>query len=95
MNLPDSLRRGIRTFVQAFTGVVVLQLGSVAFDVSQGGWVPDVNWLKRVGISASVAGAVAFFSWLQNALEDGGHVPAVLKATASSGANPVTHDPAT
>jgi len=91
--MSDALRRGIRSFFQAFVGVVVIQLGAVAFDVSQGNWVPDVNWLKRVGIAASVAGAVALFSWLQNALEDNGAIPSIGKATASSGSNPVTHDP--
>lgn len=93
MRLPDALRRAIRTFVQSFTGVIILQAGAIALNVNEGTWVPDVDWLKRVGISASAAGVIAVLTYVHNWSEDRGVVPAVLKATASSGANPVTRDP--
>lgn len=95
MHLPDALRRAIRTFVQAATGVLMLQAGSVAIDVGKGSYVPDVDWLKRIAISAIAAGVIALVSYIHNGLEDTGALPAVLKSTASSGAHPVTQDPAT
>lgn len=91
--MKDSIRRALRTYFQAFVGVVVMQIAAVGLNVSQGEWVPDIHWLQRVGLSAAVAGAVAFFSWAHNELEDKGTIPAIGKAVPSSGANPVTVDP--
>ncbi len=93
--MPDSVRRGIRTFVQAVTAILLLQIGTVATDIGTGNWVPDVIWLKRVAISALIAGAVAIITFVHNLMEDSGAIPSVLKASASSGANPITHDPVT
>ena len=95
MKLPDAVRRSIRTFVQAATGVMVLQAGAVAIDAGKGTYVPDVDWLKRIAVSAVAAGVIACVTYVHNALEDNTGMPAVLKATASSGENPVTRDPAT
>lgn len=91
--MPDAARRAIRTFVQAFTGVLIAQAGAVALDVHEGTYVPDVDWLKRVLISAVAAGVIALVTFLHNWSEDAGAIPAVGKAVASSGANPVTIDP--
>lgn len=90
----DAVRRAIRTFVQAFTGVIVAQSGAILLDAQKGEYVLDIEWIKRLAVSAAVAGVIALVSWLQNAMEDAGSIPSVLKASASSGANPVTHDPA-
>ena len=94
----DWLRRALRTFLQAFVGMVAL----IGFPIAQniinaatnGEPVQiDVDAWKRVLIAALFAGAVALISALQNALEDKAGVPAVLKGVATSGQNPVP-DPA-
>jgi hypothetical protein len=92
MNLPDSLRRGIRTFVQGFIGIVLLQAVALATDANDGSI--DADLWRRTIFSALVAGFIAVVSWLQNYLEDAGTIPSVMKSTASSGANPVTQDTA-
>lgn len=82
----DALRRAIRTFVQAFLGSIISSgvLSSVATD-----GVVDLSGIQKVGAAAFAAGLIALVSWAQNALEDGGAIPALLKAPASSGADPV------
>lgn len=93
MKLPDAVRRAARTFVQAFVGVLAAQVLAVAAGFQQGTWVPDVDWLKRVLISACGAGVIALFAYIQNYLEDNTGFPAIGKAQASSGEKPVTVDP--
>lgn len=83
--MSDAVRRAIRTFVQAFFGVLAT---SGIFSAAGETGVVDWSGLKRVGISAAAAGVVALFSYAQNALEDAGTIPAALKAPASDGANP-------
>jgi hypothetical protein len=92
--MSDALRRCLRTFVQALTGVLVAQAAALALSVQQGTYVPDVDWLKRVGISAVAAGVIAVVTYVHNWAEDNAGLPAVLKATPSSGQNPATRDPA-
>lgn len=90
MRLPDSARRAIRTFVQAFTGVVIAQAGAIALDVNQGNWIADVDWLKRLAISATAAGVIAVVTFLHNWSEDNiAAMPAILKSPPSGGQNPV------
>lgn len=94
--MPDALRRAIRTFVQAFTGVILAQVGGILLDINQGTWIPDLQWLQRIGLSATIAGVIALVTFAQNWAEDNvAAVPAVLKSTPSSGENPVTQDPPT
>ena len=94
MNLPDAARRALRTFLQAFIGVILAQIGAIAINAQKGEYVLDIEWIKRVGISAFVAGVIALITWLQNYLEDNTNFPSMMKASASSGANPITRDPA-
>lgn len=91
MKIPDSLRRGIRTFVQAALGVVVLQTVALVLDANDGSI--DASLWRRTVVTAVVAGFVATVSFVQNFLEDAGTIPSVLKSTASSGADPITEDP--
>jgi hypothetical protein len=91
--MSDSLRRAIRTFVQAFTGVLALQAGAIIVQVNEGSWVPDIDWMKRVLLSALAAGVISLISFAQNWAEDNTSMPALLKSPASSGENPVP-DPA-
>lgn len=92
MQLPDSVRRALRTFVQAFIGVLLVQAAALIADLDDG----EIDWnlWKRVALSALAAGFVAAVSYIQNALEDNTSFPAVLKSTPSPGLNPVTKDPA-
>lgn len=81
--MPDSIRRPLRTLVQL---------------VAAGGLTALVNQLV-IDLPAQYAvyvtiGFTLLVSFAQNYCEDAGWIPAVGKATASSGANPITHDPA-
>jgi len=93
--MSDALRRGIRTFLQAFIGTLLSMFGLVYLTP---GVLPDAAILQRILIAASVAGLIALLSWLQNFLEDRGsigpiQIPSYGKSPASVGANPVP-DPA-
>lgn len=90
--MPDSLRRAIRTFVQAFTGVIIAQSGAILLDAQKGAYVLDIEWLKRLAVSAAVAGVIALVTYVHNLAEDKTAFPAVLKSVPSSGQNPVTRD---
>lgn len=94
MQIPDAVRRAIRTFIQAFLGVIIAQSGAILIDAQKGEYVLDIEWMKRIAVSAAVAGVIALFTYIQNALEDSGVVPSIMKSKASSGANPITQDPA-
>ena len=92
----DWLRRGIRTFLQAFVGVLSATLIPVLYDIvkaageSGGDLVKiDVNLIGNILIAATVAGIIALISMAQNALEDNTSFPAILKDKPSTGQNPV------
>lgn len=91
-SLPDSVRRALRTFLQAFVGILVTS-GALSAITTEG--VVDWAVLKKAAISAFAAGVVAVLTYVQNAAEDRGVIPAVLKANASDGANPITKDDVT
>ena len=73
----DPLRRAFRTFVQAALGIVLLQAAALLTDLDDG--VIDEGLWMRVGIAAAGAGFIAVVTWLQNALEEAGRVPKLLK----------------
>lgn len=92
----DWLRRGVRTFVQAFIGVMATTMVPILYDLIQAAGEADgelvkidVNLLGNVLISAVVAGIIALISMGQNWAEDNTRLPAVLKAKPSTGQNPV------
>ena len=96
----DALRRALRTFIQAFVGTLSVMLVPFLYDLvkaageSDGQLVRiDVNFLGNVAIAATISGIIALISWAQNALEDKTAIPAVLKAPASEGQNPVPDAP--
>lgn len=83
MNLPDSVRRALRTLVQLVAGGGLTALvDQLAQDL------PDA-YRPYIFIASTVIVTLA-----QNYAEDRNWIPSILKAQASSGANPVTHDPA-
>lgn len=84
--MTDALRRAIRTFVQTFLGSIATS-GVLSAAATEG--VVDWSVLKKVLMAAVASGAVALVSFVQNALEDKGTIPALLKAPASDGVDPV------
>lgn len=81
--MKDSKRRAIRTLVQLIAGG-----GLAALTQQLAGDVPAA-YVPYLMIGYTTAVSLA-----QNYAEDQGWIPAVLKAKASDGAEPVTHDPA-
>lgn len=65
-NLPDPLHRTIRTFCQAFLGVLVAQGVALAADVNDGAL--DATLWKRALLTAVVAGFVAAVTFAHNLL---------------------------
>lgn len=74
----DALRRAIRTLLQF---IVAGGLTTIVNELSNG--LSPNNKVLVQGASMLVV------TFAQNALEDSGKIPAVLKAQASSGENPV------
>jgi hypothetical protein len=75
----DPIRRAVRTLLQLIAG------GGLSALVTE--VLADID---DATAKAAIALLAAFLvSWAQNELEDRGAVPALLKATASSGENPV------
>ena len=87
--MSDAIRRAVRTFLQSFIGVLVST--GILSAIGESG-VVDWSGLKKAGLSALGAGVVALLTFIQNALEDEGAVPAILKAPASEGVHPVPED---
>lgn len=89
MSNSDSTRRSLRTGIDGILGVLAA-LGAVLL-------VPGIEEVfAEIGLGGklSLFGAIVlaftvFFTKLKNALEDADKIPALLKAPASDGANPV------
>lgn len=73
MTLPDSVRRAIRTFAQVFVVALGLQV------LADGTFLADLTTWTTYLDSAAISGLAAVVAYAQNALEDGGVVPAPLK----------------
>lgn len=93
-SLPDYVRRPIRVFAMVFLGVFSLALTGYLQDVVE--WAsasdrpfPGLTPLGKAAVAASAAGAGAAVAFVVNALEEKTKMPALLKAPASSGENPV------
>ncbi len=89
----DWVRRGIRSFVQGFIGVLALLalpiLNQWVTSVGSGGEVIiDVPFWRSVAMAAVGGGVVSLVAFIQNGLEDNTKMPALLKAPASGGQNP-------
>lgn len=80
--MPDSVRRMIRTAVQLIAG--------------GGLYVLTDQFAKDIPAQYTAylwGGYTILVTVAQNYAEDAGWIPSVLKASASSGADPLTHDP--
>lgn len=84
--MTDPVRRAVRTFAQAFLGSL---LTSGVLSAASTDGVVDWSALKKAGIAAIAGAVVAFLTFVQNVLEDNTSMPALLKAPASEGENPV------
>lgn len=67
MHWKDALSRALRTFFQAFLGVLLTAWIGLSLAPGE---LPTWDVAQRVLIAATVAGAIALVSWLQNFLED-------------------------
>ena len=74
----DSTRRAIRTALQSIVGALGAGVLNLVFTGINPGWR---------AVAAVVLTTV--FTQIQNALEDRGTIPALLKAPASDGAEPI------
>ena len=86
--MKDAIRRTIRTFVQAFIGVILAQAAGLAVQASSGDLVVDQDWMTRVGISALFSATIAALTFVQNLLEDNTKMPALGKTADSGAQNP-------
>lgn len=92
--LPDWVRRGIRTFIQAFIGIfaglALPWLNDVVTWASHhnGNAFPAWSVIGKACVAGVGAGLVALISGVQNGLEDHTKFPALLKAPASGGVAP-------
>lgn len=100
MKLPDFLRRAIRTFIDAFVGVLAIALVPALNDLVQnavsgdGSTIElDLNLYRNILLAACVAGVISLITLVKNWAEDNTSFPSVLKANPSAGQNPVTVDP--
>ncbi|HHH27363.1 MAG TPA: hypothetical protein ENK57_03295 [Polyangiaceae bacterium] len=66
--MSDPIRRALRTFAQAFIGIL---LGSELLPgIVVSGQLPDSDAVERLFVSAAAAGFIALLAWVQNTLED-------------------------
>lgn len=83
--VPSWLRRALRTWLQAFLGSLLLALTGLPAGV-----IPDADWmvqaLRLALFSAATATLTAAVSALQNAGEDSGRLPPLLKSPAEQSA---------
>jgi hypothetical protein len=67
MHWKDAIARALRTFLQAFLGVLLTSW--LALNLAPGE-LPAWDVAQRVLIAAAIAGVIALVTWLQNFLED-------------------------
>jgi TRAP-type C4-dicarboxylate transport system permease small subunit len=83
--LPDSLRRALRTFLQAFIGTFSALAIPVLWKIidlagsSEGLVRIDVTLIGNALIAGCIAGIIALVSYVQNLLEDKTAIPKLLK----------------
>ena len=87
--MKDSTRRAVRTGLDLFLGVL-LSLGAVLLIPGINETVTEMGLGKAFGVfSVVVLVLTTFVTKLKNYLEDEKNFPALLKAPASGGENPV------
>lgn len=88
--ISDPLRRALRTFLQSWTGTF-LGLWAMSGVGAEGNLadLSDLSTIGRLALAAGIGALPAIVALAQNWAEDVGAIPAVLKAPASEGADPV------
>lgn len=84
--MTDPIRRALRTWLQAFLGSLIT---SGVLSAASADGVVDWSGVKKALIAAAAGAVVALITFVQNLLEDSTTMPALLKAPASGGANPL------
>ena len=97
--MSDAIRRAIRTFIDAFIGMLALLGIPVLTELvrkisSAEPYEIDFRLWQSILIASAAAGLIAVFSFGKNWAEDNTRFPAFLKSTPSAGKNPITHDTA-
>lgn len=77
----NPVQRALRGFVQTFIGVL---LSSGVLSALGNNGTTDWSAIEKVLISALAAGVVSILTFVQNALEDNGTIPAIGKAVATN-----------
>lgn len=91
--LNDSTRRMLRTGIDTVLAVATLILIVIPFlDSTLTQLGHDDLRVYTATIAGTLGGLVVTFTKIRNFLEDRGIIPAILKAPASQGANPVPND---
>ena len=95
--MSDALRRAVRTFLQAFVGTFILlavpwMTNIVVAITNAQPYELNFDVLQSAGIAGTFSGMIALVAWIQNQLEEKTQMPAILKAPASEGNNPVPND---
>jgi hypothetical protein len=82
--MSDAIRRGLRTALWGILAMAGAIPGlAAAFDIPAG---------RVAQITGGFTASIAVLTAIINALEDGGVIPALLKAPASSGEHPMPDD---
>jgi len=84
MKIPDSIRRALRTFAQAFVGTLAVLAVPALSDLvrqisSSESYQIDFRFWQGVVIAACLSGVISLVTFVQNALEDKGAIKAVGK----------------
>ena len=79
--MSDSLRRGVRTLLDAL--LALLAAGLID------NFLVNLDQTQRASLAVALTGVI---SVVKNELEDRGTIPALLKSPASDGVNPVPDD---
>lgn len=74
---PDSVKRGLRTFFQSFTGIFMATMATSQVVAANG--VPHLAVVWAAVMAAAWGGVIAVIAYVQNMLEDKEVIPAVLK----------------
>lgn len=92
MKLPDSVRRAVRTYLDALLGTFLGLWAAAGIGATQLPGVADLAVIGKLALAAAIASVPALVSFVKNELEDRGAIPALLKAPSSDGADPVPDD---
>ena len=79
--MTDAQKRALRTFLQSWIGTFLglWAMSGISAETFQG--ISDLTAIGKLAIAAAVGTLPAILSYVQNALEDTGTIPTVLKTS--------------